>query len=97
MMSSKKFITSLLKKADVEINGSRDWDIEVHDERFYRHLLHSGTLGLGESYMDGWWDVKSLDTYIEQCLKANLSAELESQPLLAIYLAGYTFLGKIFN
>ena len=97
MMSSKKFITSLLKKADVEINGSRDWDIEVHDERFYRHLLHSGTLGLGESYMDGWWDVKSLDTYIEQCLKANLSAELESQPFLAIYLAGYTFLGKIFN
>ena len=25
----------ILKLADVEINGTRPWDIQVHDKRFY--------------------------------------------------------------
>ena len=28
----------------------------VHDPRFYSRLLSDAALGLGESYMDGWWD-----------------------------------------
>lgn len=30
----------------------------VHDPRFYSRLLSDAALGLGESYMDGWWDVE---------------------------------------
>jgi cyclopropane-fatty-acyl-phospholipid synthase len=33
--------------------------IEVHSPRFYRSLLH-GSVGLGESYMDGLWDCDDL-------------------------------------
>src|SRR5215212_1586790 len=28
----------------------------VHDPRFYSRLIRDAALGLGESYMDGWWD-----------------------------------------
>jgi cyclopropane-fatty-acyl-phospholipid synthase len=28
----------------------------VHDQRFYSRLIQDAALGLGESYMDGWWD-----------------------------------------
>lgn len=33
--------------------------IEVHAPRFYRSLLH-GSVGVGESYMDGLWDCRDL-------------------------------------
>jgi cyclopropane-fatty-acyl-phospholipid synthase len=39
----------------------------VHDARFFSRVLASGTLGFGESYMDGWWDCEVLD---EMCCRA---------------------------
>jgi cyclopropane-fatty-acyl-phospholipid synthase len=49
------------------INGDRPWDILLHDERFFSRVLASGTLGFGESYMEGWWDCDALD---EMCCHA---------------------------
>jgi cyclopropane-fatty-acyl-phospholipid synthase len=60
-------MTNLLASADVRINGDRPWDIQVHDRRFFGRVLASGTLGFGESYMDGWWDCDALD---EMCCRA---------------------------
>jgi cyclopropane-fatty-acyl-phospholipid synthase len=34
--------------------------ITVHDDRFYARLLAEGSIGLGESYADGWWDADHL-------------------------------------
>jgi len=48
----KNTIEKILKSVDVEINGSRPWDLQVHDERFYARVLSGGSLALGESYMD---------------------------------------------
>ena len=56
-------MAGILALADIEINGERPWDIQVHDERFYRRVLSQGSLGAGESYMDGWWDVEALDEF----------------------------------
>ena len=60
-MNNKQVVEEYLGLADVKINASREWDIQVHDDRFYKRLLGSGSLGFGESYMDGWWDCKRLD------------------------------------
>ncbi len=62
----------MLEPADVRINGTRPWDIRVHDRRLYRRLLCSGTLGLGEAYMDGWWDCEQLDEFFTRTLRAEL-------------------------
>jgi cyclopropane-fatty-acyl-phospholipid synthase len=37
-----------------------DAAITVHDDRFYGRLLAEGSIGLGESYADGWWDADHL-------------------------------------
>jgi cyclopropane-fatty-acyl-phospholipid synthase len=34
--------------------------IRVADSRFYGRLLREGSVGLGESYADGWWDADDL-------------------------------------
>ena len=68
-------MTNLLALADIRINGTRPWDIQVHDRRFFSRVLASGTLGFGESYMDGWWDCEALD---EMCCRA-IGAGLEKR------------------
>lgn len=65
-------VTDILATADVKVNGPDPWDLQVHDERFYKRLLSQGTLGLGESYMDGWWDCDSIDGFVFKALRADL-------------------------
>ncbi|NOZ33494.1 MAG: cyclopropane fatty acyl phospholipid synthase, partial [Alphaproteobacteria bacterium] len=59
---------ALLEKADIRVGGERDWDVTVHDDRLYGRILTQGTLGLGEAYMDGWWDAPAIDQFIHQLL-----------------------------
>ncbi len=54
-------VVQLLSRAGIAINGDAPWDVRVHDDRFFERVLAQGTLGLGESYMDGWWDCERLD------------------------------------
>ena len=54
-------VAAILETVDVQVDGARPWDIHVHDERFFRRALTEGALGLGESYMQGWWDAESVD------------------------------------
>ncbi|MCH8122655.1 MAG: cyclopropane fatty acyl phospholipid synthase [Bacteroidetes bacterium] len=58
---------------DIQINGSRPWDIQIHDERFYKHVLAEDALGLGESYMEGWWEAEELDAFFFHLLGIDLS------------------------
>lgn len=75
MMKKNKFKDKaqyLLETAGIEINGSRPFDIQVHDERLYKRVFSQGELGLGESYMDGWWDVEKLDEFFYHVITAKL-------------------------
>lgn len=65
-------IRELLAKADIRINGSREWDIRVHNSGFYKRVLLYGSIGLGESYMDGWWDVPRLDVFFTKLLHSHI-------------------------
>ena len=72
MSGAKQAIEKLLAQADIKINGGRLWDIKVNDELLYDRVLAKGTLGFGESYMDGWWDCEKLDEMIYRVVKARL-------------------------
>lgn len=65
-------VERLLADADVRINGNRPWDLQVRDARTYARMLGQGSLGLGESYMDGDWDAASLDGFMFRVLDARL-------------------------
>ncbi len=77
MSGAKEIIGGLLKSADVKINGNRSWDIKVHDERFYSRVLSQGALGLGESYMDRWWDCKKLDEFFYRILRSKIDKKIK--------------------
>src|SRR5881227_1638804 len=72
MFTAQNVMTDLLAFADIRINGARPWDIQVHDHRFFHRVLASGTLGFGESYMDGWWDCDALDEMCCRAIRARL-------------------------
>jgi cyclopropane-fatty-acyl-phospholipid synthase len=57
-------IENLFASCGIDVDGPNAWDIQVHHEDFYPRVLADGSLGLGESYMDGWWDVRDLDGFI---------------------------------
>lgn len=72
MGNSSKFAQALLRRADVRVGGSRPWDIQVKNEKFYKRVLRQGNLGLGEAYMDGWWECRRLDLFIDRVIRADL-------------------------
>lgn len=39
-------------------------------------ILAGGTLAIGESYMDEWWDCQSLDQFIDWVLRAGLNKKI---------------------
>ena len=65
-------ITELFQLADVAIGGDRPWDIHVHNDQFYRRMMAGGSLGLGESYMDGDWDCEALDQFFDRVISRRL-------------------------
>jgi cyclopropane-fatty-acyl-phospholipid synthase len=72
----KKTVQDILALAGVEINGSNPWDIAVHNDGFYRKVLTEGELGIGESYMDNWWDAGKVDELIFKIVSARLEEKV---------------------
>jgi cyclopropane-fatty-acyl-phospholipid synthase len=62
-------ITAILDAAGITINGPQPWDIQVADPRWYARVWRDKSLGLGDSYMDGWWDCRQLDAMICRLLR----------------------------
>jgi cyclopropane-fatty-acyl-phospholipid synthase len=72
-MIAKRIVSYLFRCAGVTVNGSDPSDPHVVDERFYRRVLLHGSVGLGDSYVEGWWECAQLDVFIEKLLKSGLT------------------------
>lgn len=81
-LKAKQSIQNILDLTDIKINGKEDWDIIVNDDRFYSSVLAQGSLGLGESYMNGWWDCKNLDQFFYKILKAKLEKKVSKKEII---------------
>ncbi len=74
----KKVIQQMLDAADVRIDGGRPWDIQVKNSQFYDRVLEGGSLALGESYMEGWWECEAPDQFFDRILVARLDGKVKS-------------------
>jgi cyclopropane-fatty-acyl-phospholipid synthase len=72
MLTFKSVVQELFEIAGIKVDGPNPWDIRVHDDRFYQRALNESNLGLGESYMDGWWDCPRPDEFFFRILTAQL-------------------------
>lgn len=87
-MDAKRFLEKILENSDIRIDGDRPWDPQIRDEDFYKILLGRGTLGLGESYMNGLWDCERLDELFYKAITANLEERFSSRKLPALLVKG---------
>ncbi len=85
----EKLVRELLSLAEIEVNGRNPWDIQIYDNRFYKRVIKEVELGLGESYMDGWWDVEKLDEMIFRIVRADLHNKVKHNLKIAFQLAGF--------
>lgn len=69
-------VRELLASAGILVNGSRPWDLQIHHPDTLARVLSQGSLGLGESYMDGWWDCEQIDEFIFRVLQARLDEQV---------------------
>ena len=79
-------ITELLTLAGIGVNGPEPWDIQIHDERFFGRALGEGSIGVGESYMDGWWDVPALDEFFTRFRRADLASKVHDLKTVLLVL-----------
>lgn len=66
------FVRELLEIAGIEVGGGAAHDIVVHDRRFYGRVARDGAMGLGTSYVEGWWDSPAVDQMITRLHQADL-------------------------
>jgi len=86
MPRTRTRIASLLADAGIHVDGPAPTDLHVHDPHFYPRVLAHGSLGLGESYMDGWWDVDDLDGFLFKLIDARLDEKVGTLDDAWLYL-----------
>jgi cyclopropane-fatty-acyl-phospholipid synthase len=91
-MGNNSTVKQLLALAGIGINSDNSWDIKVHNDSFYSRVMAWGSLGLGESYMDGWWDCEQLDEFFYRILRADIGSHVKKNwALLANALCARIF------
>ena len=78
MSASRHRVESLLSHAGVRVNGDAPADVRVSDARFFDRVLSGGILGLGESYMDGWWNTDDLQGLLRRLIEARLGEQIRT-------------------
>ena len=71
-----RIVAEMLGRAGITINGPNNFDIQVNNSDFFKRVLQEGSLGLGESYMDGWWSCERLDLFFTKAINAGLEKQL---------------------
>ena len=85
-MDSRAYCVKLLDRAEVPIASPEPWSLHVHDERLWDRLLRDRELGMGESYMDGWWSCDRLDELLTRVLSVDAASGLRVTPRLVAHV-----------
>ncbi|WP_395490446.1 cyclopropane fatty acyl phospholipid synthase [Cedecea davisae] len=89
----QKIVEELISPLAIDINGSGPADIRVNNPEFFKRILQEGSLGLGESYMDGWWECDRLDILFTRILRHGLDSQMPKHFSDLMRIAG----ARLFN
>ena len=82
----RDFLASGLAEVDVKLGGERPWDVRIHNPKTYGRIARQGSLGLGESFMDGWWECDDLAEMFSRALASPKLANLANRGTLGMRL-----------
>jgi len=91
--ASEKILRDILSSAGISIDGKNPWDIKVHNKNFFKRILGGGSIGFGESYMDGWWDCDVLDECITKILRTDIDRKIKKNWKASLHVLK----SKLFN
>jgi cyclopropane-fatty-acyl-phospholipid synthase len=74
----RRVIERRVAGAGIHIGGDEPWDVRVHNPRLYARVLAMGTVGLGDAYMDGWWDCDAIDEMVARVQAADVVTKFSS-------------------
>jgi len=74
---AESLINKIFNDAGITINGNQPHDIKVADSSFYLRVLKDGSLGLGESYMDGQWQCDDLAEMMNRFSRKGLATKFK--------------------
>lgn len=77
---AERLVRTLLESAGIAVGGPARHDMRVHNPALYRRIVRHGSLGLGEAYMDGWWDADAVDETIARILAERAQQQLSPSP-----------------
>ena len=75
--SAEAFVRELFDSAGVGVEGKKPGDILVKNDAFYGRLVRDASIGLGESYMEEWWECEELDLFIEKLLRVDVKKKIQ--------------------
>ena len=82
-------VEQLLDLAGIQVGGTRPWDIQVRNPGWYRRVWRDRNLGLGESYVEGWWDCPQLDAFFHRLLASGAEERMKVTLRLALRTLGH--------
>lgn len=91
--SAERVLRGLLEEVGIVVDGPAPHDIRVRDRRFYQHVLGEGSLGLGEAFVDGWWDAEAPD----QTLYRILHGGLQDRAVRSVRAVGLALMARLMN
>jgi cyclopropane-fatty-acyl-phospholipid synthase len=80
----REAVDRLFAMAGINPGGTNPWDIQIHHPAFYRRVWTDRNLGLGEAYVEGWWDCEKLDQFFARLLGSGIERGLRITPKLAL-------------
>lgn len=80
--SLHQYFIELLNQAGIEPGGHAPWDIQLNAFNVPERVFADANLGLGESYMDGDWNVEQLDEFFYRLLRAQLPEKIQPTRML---------------
>lgn len=88
----KNQLERIFDAADIKIGGNRPWDIHIYNPLVFRRAITEGNLGLGESYIDGFWECDDLEEFMFRLI----SSKADEKIVAPVMFIG-KWIGKTYN
>ncbi len=86
----RQAIEDILEPSGVNLDGGNPWDLRISDERMFQRVIREGSLGLGESYIDGWWDCDRLDELFARVMPTKAEERIRKHGKMLLEIIGAT-------
>ena len=70
------WFSELLAQSGITINGSEPYDPQFHHPDLSRRIFATGSIGIGEGYMEGWWTCDSVDELASRLMRNKFTTKV---------------------